>query len=169
MNRIWQSFRSHSDLPLIVMWSTSASSPRKYQLIDGQICTSLKTHFVAKYLVDDQALFHGLRHSEYQKCLTCEMDHLLNVMPGLYCVLNNILTIYVKLHAKLYISWAEAWYSSSLITHTSRMTSRFNFRTQLVKLWLMSWLLTTCKYYWLLKMIVICGKGINTSYYSAWC
>ena len=34
--------------------------------VDGQICTDLKTIFVIKYLVDDQILVHGRRHSEYQ-------------------------------------------------------------------------------------------------------
>ena len=30
------------------------------------------------------------------------MDHSLIVMTGLYCVLNNILTIYIKVHVKWY-------------------------------------------------------------------
>ena len=34
--------------------------------VDGQICTDLKMIFVIKYLVDDQVLVHGMRHSEYQ-------------------------------------------------------------------------------------------------------
>ena len=49
---------------------------------------------------------HWMRHSEYKAFLPCERDHSLGVMNGLYCVLNNILTIYVK----LLFQWYKMYY-----------------------------------------------------------
>ena len=55
-----------SDPPLIVVWNAPESSPRKYQLVDGQICTGLKPHSATKYSVDSLALGHGMHNSECQ-------------------------------------------------------------------------------------------------------
>ena len=54
---------------LIVVWN--ALAPSKYQLVGGQICTALKTHFVIKYLVRDHVLINGLCHSIHQWFLSC--------------------------------------------------------------------------------------------------
>ena len=69
----WQepAFHKASDLTMIHLWSlcgnAPALSPIKYILVDGQICTDLKQHFVThKKIVDGQVLVHGLRLSEYQ-------------------------------------------------------------------------------------------------------
>ena len=88
--------KSQSDPPLIR--PTSRSS--KY-LIDGQICTGLKSRF-----------HHARRIIP------------LNIITSLRCVLNNILSIYVKLHFKWYKMYYKerpgipSWYSS-LITQMS--------------------------------------------------
>ena len=93
-----KSFRSQSDQSLIVVWNVPESSPMKYQLVDGQICTGLKQHFATKYLVDGLALGHKMNNSEFPAIiLPCESDHSLNVMTGFYCVWNKMFTIYVAL------------------------------------------------------------------------
>ena len=59
-------------------------------------CVWIWTAF-CKYLVHGQVLVHGMRLSKYQQFLPGERDHSLDIIKGLYCVLNNILTICVKI------------------------------------------------------------------------
>ena len=49
----------------------------------------------------------GMQNSEYQWFLPCQSDHSLNVMTGLYFVLNKILAIYAARQMMQNVLWAE--------------------------------------------------------------
>ena len=74
------------------------------------LCTGLKSHFVTKYLVGGLVLVHGLSLMECRILNTNrprESDHSLNVMTGLYCILDKILAIYVARQMIQNVLWAE--------------------------------------------------------------
>ena len=121
-------------------WSTFDRRVKRSSIEPKEIlCTGLKSHFVTKYLVDGLVLVHGLSLMECRipnTNIPRESDHSLNVMTGLYCVLNKILAIYVARQMIQNVLWAEVYYSSPK-TQKFHMISRSNLQTQLVKLKLM--------------------------------
>ena len=129
--RIWQSFTSQNDTHF---WS---SCETLQHLAPGNIsslmvkCVQVWNRINHKIFSWWLGIFSRMRRFEYQEFLPCKRDDSLNIMTGLYCVLNNISTICVKFHFKwynMYVSWAEIWYNS-LIMQNFHMISLSRLRS----------------------------------------
>ena len=133
--RIWQSFRFQSDPPQF------DRRVKRFSIEPKEIlCTGLKSYFVTKYLVGGLVLVHGMSLMECRipnTNIPCESDHWLNVMTGLYCVLNKTLAIYVArqmipmYHEQRYSKAAlkpksSIWFHGQIIGHNWSYSSWCN-------------------------------------------